>query len=654
MIEKGLQPIFDANEGNGSFGKPGGISDDDSYGAYERDKSIPIPVVVDERPALDRIIAELDQERRGRFRPTYPVSPIEEPKIFPPDTKEPKYLEGFNSGITGARLKVAGVDIARTTIFNPLSRNEYAGGTELTQEGIEKIKQFLKDKGYSNDALEYLSETGVFGSIFANLVLRTESNQIIEAINNTDFKSSKRNSSGYYDSIEPYLGFSYQNEAIDASIPSSDSKNDDQRRLSRKGATRLFRIGTPRVLENYKVADTPIVIIGGGPAGLLTANALVDLGFASHNITVLDKSGDFGGIWKQKNVAGGSKNNPFDINFSGIRIDAAPGPGSSISIFLRDIAKRMERNNEEVGVVKGKVTRITPGDLNHTVHYIDESGTETTLEAPIVINAIGNGKPLPPNREGYMTTPIKDGQAGIRWQQIITPEKAEEFSGKTVVFVGLGNSTAEMMQQIEDYNKLGYGINYRVLTHYPYEAIQNPDSLVRMPDGREFKVFRDIKTPNLTKFEGDLPEMRTVYDAAVRKGRIISDVVNWDVKDKSIVARTKDGTEITIPFAQLYTLIGYRQDPEALRAMGMTVVDEYTGEIAYDYDGEIQRKPGEVGRKRVHPGYFGIGAVLKSPSNPNAEVIPGIQHRLYDLLFGVIMRSAESAARKEKPQKKRR
>ena len=56
----------------------------------------------------------------------------------------------------------------------------------------------------------------------------------------------------------------------------------------------------------------------------------------------------------------------------------------------------------------------------------------------------------------------------------------------------------------------------------------------------------------------------------------------------------------------------------------------------YEYDGEFQDDYGEVMK-----GYFGFGAVLDAPHNPNAIVIPGMMARLGDLLFGVLMRAVE-------------
>jgi hypothetical protein len=247
-----------------------------------------------------------------------------------------------------------------------------------------------------------------------------------------------------------------------------------------------------------------------------------------------------------------------------------------------------------------------------------------------------------------MKTNATAREAGVRWQQIVTPEQAEKFRGKRLVFVGLGNSTAEMMLQIEEYNKQGYGIDYLVLTHYPDEAVHNPTKDVVI-DGKEYRVARDLTKPNLVKFEYDLAPVKAVYDKAVTEGKIWGDVKEWNVNGKQMtIAREGHGVSI-VDFAQNYTLIGYGHDKQTLEAMGMNVVDEYYGTIARDFDGEIQREPGATGRERVHAGYFGLGAVLRDHQyDPNAIVIPGMFHRGHDFLFSVVMRATEYQQRQRR------
>lgn len=541
----------------------------------------------------------------------------------------------FSLPPTAVDLKRNGLSLVTEIAVDLFSSEKQDESVKLKPEERKKLERFFRDKGFNPAAIAFLANGGQLGVLFTGLVLRYDSSSDLPDAINAAFESRK----SYARETQPrYRGTENQNGQIDESIATSIHKQGARRRVSKNGATRLFESSDIyNVIKYTDIYYTPIVVIGGGPGGELTVRALVDLGFDPGSITVIDKTGQYGGIWNQKNVNGGSKNNPFPITYNGITVDAAPGPGITISRFLERLREH-GYGSDLPDVTKGKVTKVKPGSLNHAVFYT-EDGIEKEISAPIVINAVGNGKPLPVNREGHMTTPVKDSQAGIRWQQILTPEQAERFRGQMLVFIGLGNSTAEMMQQVEVLNSRGYDIDYRVLTHYPVDAIVSPNETVRR-NSRNYRVFRDIQTPDLTKYEGDLPENREIYEKASRKGKILPDITSWDIQDGKLIANSK-GMTYKIDHVQLYTLIGYGQDPQDLRNMGMRVTDEYLGTIAYDYDGEVQRSPGKTGRERVYPGYFGIGALLKSPQNPNAVVIPGIQHRLYDLLFGVTVRAAE-------------
>jgi len=387
----------------------------------------------------------------------------------------------------------------------------------------------------------------------------------------------------------------------------------------------------------------------------MAARGLVDIGFRKLNITVIDKTGEFGGIWNQRNVKEASKNNPFRLQFGDIFVDPAPGSGSSIRGFLRRLEgdynpyyRRFEKGKSLVNKpVKGRVVSVVPGDLMHTVVYEDGKRTRK-IKAPIVINATGVGTPLEPSRQDYMLTSASKSEAGIRWQQVITPEQAEKLRGKRLVFIGLGNSTAEMLIQIQKLNAQGFNIDYQVVTHYPKKALNNPNIKVNI-NGSDFQIFRDLEIPNLTGLAGDLAEIRSAYFQALYEKRVIAGIREWHLDDdKRILLLTQYGKRTSINFDQLYTLIGYGNDPDYLRKAGMIVSDEYTGAIEADFDGEVQKSPGKFGRERVYPGYFALGACLKNEFNPNAEVIPGIMHRMYDQLFTIVIRAAEYNAKKRR------
>jgi hypothetical protein len=215
-----------------------------------------------------------------------------------------------------------------------------------------------------------------------------------------------------------------------------------------------------------------------------------------------------------------------------------------------------------------------------------------------------------------------------------------------LVFVGFGNSTAEMLHQIQEHERqTGSRIDYRVLTHYPVSAIREPGRETR---GHE-SFFRDVTQPVLTRLAGDLNHIFEVFEQAEGEGKIIANVASWHVENNVCVVTDKDGVTTSIPYDGLYTLTGYRQEPSDLRTKGITVIEDYHGVGAFDYDGEVQCNPGALGRERVYPGYFGIGPIVRNRFNPNAVVIPGIQYQLSDMLPTIAMRAAEYVLRTRDP-----
>ena len=504
----------------------------------------------------------------------------------------------------------------------------------------------MRDKGFDPAAVRGLIETSnEFSGLFTRLVLRTSSFAIqglIEEVMDYDYDPSDIISGASF----PYTGSVRENAAIDQSIKLSEHTYDSKgRSLAGTGATPYFDVIDP-MLVDFDVTVIPVTILGAGPAGTMTARALIELGWDSSMITVIDNSGEYGGIWRQPNVYGLSRNNPREFKFDLSSLERAPGPGEEVSRFIRELRGKGNYLKELPEPVKGRVISVQPGDLEHKVSYVTNEGT-ATITSPIVINALGTGVPLPISCEGKMTTSADSAQAGYRWQQVITEKIARRWQGKKLVFIGLGNSTGEMMGQIEDWRKLGIDIEYRVLTHYPRDAIRYPESTVH-ERGKEFRLFRDLSTPNLVDYAGDLAPLLRAYEYAVHHKRILSDVAHWDIQGTrhggKIGIRRFNGTTEEFDFDEMFTLIGYKQPSETLRTMGIRT-DNETNCAQYDYDGEFQRKPGSIGRDRVYPGYFGSGCMLQSPSNPNAIVIPGIMHRMGDLLFSLIIRAAEYQSR---------
>ncbi len=421
---------------------------------------------------------------------------------------------------------------------------------------------------------------------------------------------------------------------------------------------RGFRLGSCGV--GTRMAQTPIVFIGAGPATILLARTLVNAGF--RRITVIDPSGQYGGIWRQKNVRWASRNNPSPITYETIRAEAAPGEGEHITRFLDTLA-----TPPRVGAlhwrplpppIQGRVVQVEPGDLAHRVHYVTKR-QEHVLETPLLIAAPGLGKPLAPSRPGVMTTDTPQ-EAGIRWQQLLSLEQAQALQGKTVVFIGLGNSTAEMLVQFHRYQDAGLDLRLKVLTHYPREAIRHPRSYQTVGE-QDYRLFRDPGEGQLTSLAGDLETIRLAFER-LRDSRnpgveeLLTDVVHWKLQDDEvfgprIFVTQRDGRERRFACDQLYTLIGYGHPRETLESLGFYVLNPAVGTIAADYDGEVQHVPVTAGRARLCPGYFAAGALLKAPRSENAQVIPGMLYRLPDQFFSICLRAAEYALMPDAPAK---
>ncbi|MES3004981.1 MAG: NAD(P)-binding protein [Patescibacteria group bacterium] len=476
------------------------------------------------------------------------------------------------------------------------------------------LRGYMEAKDYDLDVVSKFAERGVFAPLFADLVLRTGGldnellNQFGQALQHVPPTK-----------LESYTGSDTQNSRIDSAIANSGIARDVKR--YGEGSASFFE--TKSVIPT-SIRNVPIAIVGYGAAGIIAGYALSKLGF--QRITVYEKGKNLG-IWSYKNVFELSRNNPLRLQFFNSVLDPAPGGGIEVRDFLSRLAI--------LNTVDARVVKIQPGKMKHKLVFSDKS----TAEYPIVVNAVGLGKPRPVSDPARMVTETGQAHAGARWQQQL---RVEDVAGQQIVLIGLGNSTAEMLQQIHTLIDDGYYVDYRVLTHYPEEAVYNPSTYVE-EDGRTFRVFRDTSKPNLVDYQGDLARSRYDYFRALHEGKIISGVKRWEVKTPGVMAiYGKNRKNLgKLPFDKVMTLIGYHQGKDEMQNLGCSY-DEKQGSGVFDYDGEVAGMPGNSDpKKRLHKGYFGFGSILETPLNPNAIVIPGMLHRIGDLAFSVIMRAAE-------------
>jgi len=495
----------------------------------------------------------------------------------------------------------------------------------------ETIDQWLRDKQWFRPGVRALGPHNL-GNIMHQWVLHSDE-PITDALR---YLLASSNGTTHTATCRPYRGTPDENLAIDAAT----YQRGDLTRFSGVGLrdtlkplTNLVGAGTP-LLGIPNIHSTPICVIGNGPAGAMVHYGLRVLGF--NNLTLYDRQGTSKGIWTQENVYKGSRNNPRELTFLNVAtLKAAPGDGASVRTFVDSMAQTPS---------KAALNGVTPKPFAHQILF---TGGATPSTYPIVINCMGVGKPADVDPRRMKTT--NGSKLGVRWQQILT---AEQLRRKRLLFVGLGNSTAEMLAQMHKFIDQGVDTDYRVLTHYPEDAVRNPASTV-LNNGKDYRVFRD-PTTNLVDYQGDLAASRADYFRALHSGRLISGVNGWKVingghhDQKGVLAATsvvprRNLTHEVADIAQLYTLIGYEHSADVLKSFGIDL--DAQGGPKYDYDGEFFHGSGE--NRKILKGYFGLGAVLESEWNPNAVVIPGMLHRIGDLLFGVILRAAEYQLSKE-------
>lgn len=538
----------------------------------------------------------------------------------------------------------------------------------------------LKSKDYSELTVKKLIDDNSLNALIQNLLIKG----IDESINSGDHNGSVDMmkayfrisldfySLGYHDFLKlgdklfkPYQGTRAELKKIIKAIVKSRNldpnfeRDYEERQTAGFGTARVFQKGilkAMRGLLNYttdkKFLNTKMLILGAGPAGMLTARTLSEIGFS--NIKILDESGKFNGVWKMNSLSNGTINNPFNINFLGIKLPASTGEqgsGTKLINFLEQVVQGKKDSNglrienyfwsSMPELIRAKIKSVKAENFNHEVRYLDKDSKLQFVKAPIVINALGLGQPIDLNAENAPMKTSTPNLCGSRWQIQISKLQAQALDAKDLTLIGLGNSTIEMLMQIHDFNSKGFNIRYKVLTHYPEASVNNPDQYIEF-EGKEYRVFRDLKKSNLVDLEGDIGPARNAYMKALADGNIISDVLEWQriPEDDLTIVKLRNGNELAVPTNKQLTLTGYKPSKEIYQKMNVNL-DEGNCPL-YDYDGEIQRPLDEHGNYgRTYKGYSLIGAVRANDHEPNALVIPGIMDSLPKLVFNTILRAMD-------------
>lgn len=524
------------------------------------------------------------------------------------------------------------------------------------------LEQLIADKGFSYDAIHSLLDmeigletVGLLGGLF-NMMKGQERVHPgdMEKITNA-LRAAKPNKQPHY------RGTAEENEAIDTSL--------HQRFPTRfgKGTARSFDMGGSLHTfitvnsENHETLSTiPITIMGAGPAGIMMARALVDMGFKE--VTIIDEQGEFKGLWNYPNVARASKNNPYNLSYhsnnTSTRLQATGdkntfGTGQEVVDFLEDIifpppTALAESLPQAVDGIAGKIISVSPerndAGMYEITYYDKATQQNQTHEAALVINTLGKGKYKDPTK-GPMTTDAASAAQAKHWQEIILDrEKLKQLMGKHFTFVGLGNSTLEMVRQIQYLNQHVFTRNNRItftiLTHYTEKQFEPKDD-------RKRALYRDLSIPDLTGVAGDIPEVDAAMQYALEEGAVKTNVAEWhyDRDMKKVAFTTTDGTthEASCDNGYLYTLIGYGRTQEEFAQLG--ILADQNGNPYSDYDGEYQRAPGATGITRVMDGYFGLGGTIATDTDTNAEVIPGMLFRMRMMMPSVLVRAQEHVNR---------
>lgn len=194
------------------------------------------------------------------------------------------------------------------------------------------------------------------------------------------------------------------------------------------------------------MVDEKVIIIGGGPAGILTAYHLKQFGIPS---LILEKK-EPGQSWRemrdgmvmlspavaQHDLTSLSYQNPI---WSAIKLQ---GPFATKEEFLQYLHIFIRENELSIKTNSG-VIKITRVDGGFSVHTKDGKN----YEAPVVVVATGViGNPHLPSVKG-----IKGNKRVIHSREY---RNFEDYRGKKVLIVGAGNSGAELTVELSGISKV--------------------------------------------------------------------------------------------------------------------------------------------------------------------------------------------------------
>ncbi|HET7673718.1 MAG TPA: hypothetical protein VFK11_04380 [Candidatus Saccharimonadales bacterium] len=385
------------------------------------------------------------------------------------------------------------------------------------------------------------------------------------------------------------------------------------------------------VQDRYPLSDSRIAFVGAGAGTIMLASYLSVRGAKAENMTVFDPSGSFGGKWQSPDVQFAGFNNPAPLDFgTSHRLRLSDRSGHYMLSYLQRIAQYYLAGDTDF--VADSVTGINQQKAEES--WLLETADGHESEADIVVLASGNSQPNKIDGKRFKSNLDKypahseDGSFTVeRNQRMLTEEELKASAdGRPIVIIGLGNSMAAMIHQIQEYEyKTGRDLNYKILTDRSASAVADPYH------GYDDKkaVFRSPRRDYLTGYSADIGRDLSSYFQAYDEKRFIPSVTDINYSDRSgkLVVKTADGKKFTTEKdPQVFALIGHQPDLRLFHQIGAVGLDHSLDEGFTATRKLIRPADGAVfSRERGYmSNIFAIGSVAATSSNRNSLVIPGI------------------------------
>lgn len=391
--------------------------------------------------------------------------------------------------------------------------------------------------------------------------------------------------------------------------------------------------------EKYPLSDSRVAFVGAGAGTVIMASYLANRGVNPDNITIFDPSGSFGGQWQDPDVQFGGFNNPMPLSFG--RRHHLPlynRDGREMLAYLQGIA---QTHLSGVNFVQERVEAVSRQKSEEAWLLRPSDGIEE--EADLVVLASGNPVPnrinssrISSNLDEFPTRSVDGSFAVERNQRALTSEELRMAAeGKPIVIIGLGNSMAAMIHQIQQYeNNAGAYINYMILTDRSWDAVNYP---YESHDGKK-SIFRDPANGYLTGYSADLVRDDTSYYRALGENRILDsiDQIYYDEVRQTLAIVDINLAEIEVEEPMVFALIGHGADSSLFGQVGASGQQPgVSSELIRPVDGAIY--------SREHGGFmsgvFAVGSVAATSANRNALVIPGIQGQVPSSTLTIGVRS---------------